>query len=65
MDAPQVTIGKKYSTGPVLTDQRCFLTKVRAIAGNNYLPGNLTLPFFASQTVNPALPGAEGALFQH
>ncbi|MFC2002909.1 hypothetical protein ACFLV4_03060 [Chloroflexota bacterium] len=38
---------------------------MRAIAGNYNIACNVTLPSFTSQTITPAPPRAETALFQH
>jgi hypothetical protein len=49
----------------MLTYQRCFLSKVGAIAGNYDLPGNLALTVFSSQAINPTLTRAEMTLLQY
>jgi hypothetical protein len=46
-------------------NKRRLLSKVRAIAGNHGLAGNIALPTFTSQTISPTLTRAETALFQY
>jgi len=54
----EVTVGKKDGSRAMPTNKGCFLSKVRAIAGNQGLAGNTTLSTFTSQTINPTLTRA-------
>jgi len=49
----------------MLTYQGCFFSKVRTMAGNYNLPGDMTLAAFASQTINPAMTRTEVAFLQY
>ena len=64
-DALQVTIGKKDGSRAVPAHQRCFFPEVRTVAGNHDLAGNVALSAFTGQTIDPAVTGAQAALFQY
>ncbi len=45
--------------------QGCLFAKVRVVAGNYSLSGNVALPAFTSRAINPTAPRANAALFQY
>jgi len=61
-DAPEVAMGQKDGSGPMISDERRFFPKVGKDTGDHQLGPGLAVPDLAVQAVHPAFSRTEPAL---